>query len=70
MAKVRMPRTRAEFEEQLVNAFMAGCVHGYAVEHTQDMHEQEMAGALRYIGKITKEEFDKRMNEYQRGWSR
>lgn len=51
-----MPKNRAELEKLLINTFMAGCTHGYAVEHTGDIYEQENAGALWWIGKISYEE--------------
>lgn len=60
--KIKMPKTRAEFEECIENAFMAGCNHGYAIEHTADICEQEKIGVLHYLGKISTEEFNKRMN--------
>lgn len=62
--KTRMARTRAEFEECLINAFIAGCTHGYGVEHTENVYEQEMAGALLYVGRITKEEYEATMQKY------
>ena len=61
--KIPMPRNRERFEECLINTFIAGCNHGYAVEHTYGVAEQEMIGALAWIGKITQEEASKRMNE-------
>lgn len=46
-----LPKTIEEYETYLINAFMAGCEHGYCIEHTQDVSEQERLGALRWIGK-------------------
>ena len=54
-----MPQNRAELEILLINTFMAGCTHGYAVEHTGNVLEQEEAGALWWIGKISYEECKK-----------
>ena len=61
--KIKMPKTRDEFEERLINAFMAGCTHGYAVEHTGDVFEQEKAGALYWVGKISYEELTEIMEK-------
>ena len=58
-----MPKTRAELERLLINTFLAGCNHGYAVEHTGNVSEQENAGALQWIGKITDEECQEIMNK-------
>lgn len=58
-----MPRTRAEFEETLIITFEAGCNHGYMVEHTQGVQEQERLGAELWIGRISEEEFDNRIKE-------
>ena len=63
MDKRRMPKTRKEFEECLINTFMAGCTHGYAVEHTVDIYEQERLGALLWIGRISEEEYNQQMKE-------
>lgn len=62
--KIKMPKTRAEFEEYIENAFLAGCNHGYAIEHTADICEQEKIGVLHYLGKISTEEFNKKTNEF------
>lgn len=67
MAKIAMPRNRKRFEECLINTFIAGCNHGYCVEHTRNVCEQEMLGALVWVGKITQEEADERMEEIWRG---
>mgnify|MGYP003297116915 CR=1 FL=1 len=61
--KRKMPKTRAEFEETLINTFIAGCIHGYGVEHSQNVYEQERTGALLWIGRISKEEYDRKMDE-------
>ena len=61
MAKHRMPKTRAEFEEALIYAFQEGCVFGYGVEHTVDMNEQEKLGAEHYVGRMSDEEYDDRI---------
>lgn len=66
MAKFAMPRNRKRFEECLINTFIAGCNHGYVVEHTHAVYEQEMIGALAWIGRITQEEADKKMEEIWR----
>lgn len=58
-----MPRTKAEFEEILITTFEAGCNHGYGVEHTQNVSEQERLGAEHWIGRISDEEFKNRWNE-------
>ena len=60
-AKMRMPKNRAEFEQTLINTFMAGCTHAYGVEHTIDIYGQEMLGALLWVGRITEEEYNKKM---------
>lgn len=59
MGKVKMPTTRAEFEQIITIAFIAGCHHGYGVEHTVNVQEQENLGAERFIGEISDEEFYK-----------
>lgn len=59
MAKYRMPKTKAEFEKALATAFIAGCHHGYGVEHTANVHEQEQLGAERFLGRVSDEEFYK-----------
>lgn len=51
--KIRMPRTRAEFEQSLENAFLAGCAWGYGVDHGHDMSEQEQLGVDQYLGRIS-----------------
>ena len=63
MNKIRMPKTRAEFEHQLINAFLAGCNHGYGVDHCGYMFEQEMLGAENWIGRISDEELYARLKE-------
>ena len=55
-----MPKTRAEFESAIINAFMAGCNHGYGVEHTVNVYEQEILGAEHWVGRISKEEMYER----------
>lgn len=60
-SNLQMPKNKAQLEEMIINAFMAGCTHGYAVEHTTDIYKQEHIGALKYIGKITEEEYNQRM---------
>lgn len=57
MAKYPMPKTRAEFERAMTNAFISGCHHGYRVEHTVNVQEQENLGAEHLLGRISKEEF-------------
>ena len=61
--KVKMPRNRAELEELLKNTFLAGCCHGYAIEHTGNVSKQENAGASWWVGEITYEECEKIMNK-------
>ena len=65
--KIRMPKTRKEFEDSLINAFKAGCNHGYVVEHTNSVPEQEQLGAEHWIGKISSEEFYARWDELRKG---
>lgn len=60
MRKLKMPKTRAEFESCIINAFMAGCQHGYGVEHGVNVYEQEMLGAENWVGRISDEEFYER----------
>lgn len=55
-----LPKTAEEYEMHLMHAFMAGCEHGYSIEHTQNVSEQERLGALRWIGKISDEELYKK----------
>lgn len=62
-----MPKRKADFEQALIQAFIAGCSHGYGVRHDVDMNEQEMIGALKYIGKIRDEEYERRLMEI---WSK
>ena len=61
--KLKMPKNRAEFEKYIELAFIAGCNHGYAVEHTANLVEQEKLGALHYLHKIPEEEYVKKMEE-------
>ena len=61
--KISMPKTRQRFEECLINTFLAGCTHGYAVEQTKNVREQEMLGALAWIGRITTKEANGRMEK-------
>ena len=63
MKKRKMPKTRADFDRALINAFLAGCTHGYGVEHTVNIYEQEMLGAEHWIGKVPDEEFYERWEE-------
>lgn len=63
MKKYRMPRNRAEFERYITYAFIAGCNHGYAIEHSNNVCEQEKLGAEYWLGKISDEEFEKRWDE-------
>lgn len=60
MRKLKMPKTRAEFELYIINAFIAGCQYGYGVEHTVNVYEQEMLGAENWVGRISDEEFYER----------
>lgn len=65
--KIIMPRSRERLEELLINTFIAGCNHGYAVEHTRCKDEQEMIGALAWIGRITQQEANERMEKIWSG---
>ena len=65
--KLAMPRTREQFEKSVINAFIAGCEHGYSVDHTHDKAEQEFLGALAWVGRITREEASTRMIEIWNG---
>ena len=65
---IRPPKTIEEYETHLINAFMAGCEHGYCIDHTQNVSEQEVLGALRWIGKISDdEELHKKWDELKGG---
>lgn len=64
---MKIPKRKADFEQALIQAFIAGCSHGYCVRHDVDMNEQEMIGALKYIGKISEEEYERRLMEL---WSK
>lgn len=70
MKKIRMPKTRAEFEFQLMTAFMAGCCHGYGVVHEVDVFEQEKIGAENWVGYISDEEMERKLYEIRSkvGW--
>lgn len=65
--KLAMPRTREQFEKSVINAFIAGCEHGYSVDHTRKKGEQELLGALAWVGRITREEASRRMIEIWNG---
>ena len=65
--KIKVPKTRKRLDELLINTFIAGCNHGYSVEHTRNVAEQELTGALAWIGEITQEEASERMEKYWRG---
>ena len=56
-----------EYEQALINAFESGCQHGYAVEHTSSLIEQERLGALHYVGQISDDEFYACWNELRKG---
>ncbi len=66
-SQIRPPKTIEEYETHLINAFMAGCEHGYCIDHTQNVSEQERLGAMRWIGKISVEEFYKKWDELKGG---
>ena len=53
--RIRMPRTRAEFEEILENAFLSGCNWGYGVDHGHNLIEQEQLGVDQFLGRISLE---------------
>lgn len=61
--KLVMPRNRKRFDECIINTFIAGCQFGYAVMHTHKMQEQEMLGALAWLGEITTEEANEKLLE-------
>ena len=61
--KQRMPRTRSEFDSALMHAFIAGCNHGYTVEHSCNVSEQERLGAEHWVGQISDEKFYKKWDE-------
>lgn len=53
----RLPEDIEDLNRMLMNAFRAGCNHGYCVEHTVNVVEQEILGAENYIGLIPDDEF-------------
>ena len=61
--KIRMPRTRAEFEALIMNAFIAGCQFGYGNVHTHDLQGQEELGAMCWVGKISEEELEMELDK-------
>ena len=61
--KGKMPKTREDYETDIKNAFLAGCHHGYGVEHSVNVDEQELLGAEHWIGKISDEEFYRKWDE-------
>lgn len=63
MKKIKMPKTRAEFESCLISAFLAGCNHGYGIDHERNVTEQEMLGAEHWINGMFDEEFYERWDE-------
>ena len=65
--KMPMPKTRDDFDRSLMTAFIAGCHHGYTIVCSQNMSEQERLGAAFWIGRISKEEFDRRLAEICKG---
>lgn len=66
--KLTMPRNRAQFEQAIINAFLAGCTHGYSVIHEKNVYEQEMTGALAWVGRITREEEAKTLEKLRDGF--
>lgn len=52
----RLPEDIDDLNRMLMNAFKAGCNHGYCVEHTLDVVEQEELGAKCYVGLISEDE--------------
>ena len=46
---MKMPKRKADFEQAIILAFIAGCDHGFCIRHEVDINEQEMIGALKYI---------------------
>lgn len=68
--KRKMHKTKAEYEECLMSAFIAGCNHGYGVAHTNNIQEQERLGAEHYVGRISYEEFYERWDKlrYEADW--
>lgn len=67
MAKHKIPKTREEFELALMHAFIAGCAHGYGIEHTVNVQEQEQLGAEHWIGRISDEDFYNRWKNLKLG---
>ena len=66
--KRTMPKNKRHFETCLESAFLAGCSWGYAVEHTQNITEQEQVGADCYLGRISSEEANNKMEAlWERG---
>ena len=61
--KHKMPQTRKEFEDEIKYAFLAGCEHGYGVEHGENVCEQEQLGAEHWLGNISDEEFYRKWDE-------
>ena len=61
--KNKMPRTRAEFDRAIENAFLAGCAWGYGVDHGCDMSEQEQLGVQWWLGRISQEEATRKRRE-------
>lgn len=62
-----LPKTAEEHEMHSMHAFMAGCEHGYGIEHTQNVLEQERLKVLRWVGKISDEELYKKWDELKGG---
>jgi hypothetical protein len=63
MRKIKMPKTKAQFEAVLINTFLAGCNHGYGVDHSVNVYEQEVLGAEYWVGRISKEELYERWDK-------
>ena len=55
------------FLGELPEPYKAGCEHGYGIEHTQNVLEQERLKVLRWVGKISDEELYKKWDELKGG---
>ena len=50
MKKFRMPKTRKEFETDMILAFQAGMTAGYGIEHT-NINEEENAAVIDFANR-------------------
>ena len=65
MRKHTMPKNKRQFEFALENAFLAGCLWGYGIEHTIHIVEQEQIGVELYLGRISSGEAYEKLEELQ-----